>query len=420
MQFKEEIMKVYRHHLAVFILGCLGLVLSACQQTATPLATERNRQLELIESGTIDAQYLRDGTYATAFVWANNPGAALNIPYTPNTDYQYNRRFDQSPSSGGRNTYPLGTNKVTRRGTGRYEVEFPNLNFFGGVMHAAAYGSNGHCKVWDWFPRGGSKLTVSVYCFSSTGAPTNMPFTLLFYKNASNLTTHGIAYLWSNNASPAGTYTPDDLYQYNSRGVNNTVTRLGIGQYRVKFPSMQRNAAEQNKGGTVLVTAYGTNNVYCKVVGWEQDATNAINAGVNCFNASGSSADSLFTASFLREPGTLGIANDADESAAHYVWADQPSTASYTPDTFYQSWSSPSSSAGLITRLSTGSYRVSIKNLKAANDTTAIVTAYGGGSARCSIQSWGGSAAVTDVLVNCYSSSGAASDQLFVLYYLTK
>jgi hypothetical protein len=399
----------YYRYLILSFAVCVVL-LSACQQLENAPVTETNPQLELVQGGDLDPQYVRDYAYAKAFVWANQPTAAS---YTPSTSYQYNNRFDQDPT-GSRNTYPTSTITITRASTGSYRVDIPNFNFFGGVVHTSAYNSSNYCNVWRWFPNG-AKLEVFVSCYTPAGQAADTLFTMFFYKNARNLGTHGLAYLWANSPSTAS-YTPTDTYQYNSRGAKNTITRSGVGQYTVNFPKMQLGTGEQSKGGTVLVTAYGSRNA-CKVGGWGESA-GTVTASVRCYSPSGVLTDSFFTASFLREPGTIGIARNSDESTAHYVWSNDPTSASYTPSTFYQSYNTSSANLSTITRSGTGQYSVTIPSLKAADDTLALVTAYGSSTNRCSIGGWGGSP--VQVSVNCYTAGGVLADERFVLYYLAK
>jgi hypothetical protein len=400
----------YYRWLILSFATCGVIFLSACQGVAPAPVTETNPQLELAQGGALDPQYVKDYAYAKAFVWANQPTA---VSYTPSTSYQYNNRFDQD-SFGNRNVYPAADNTITRLGTGSYRVELPNFNFFGGVVHTSAYNSSSYCNVIRWFPNG-TKLEVYVSCYTPAGQGTDTLFTMFFYKNARNLPTHGLAYLLANSPSTSS-YTPTDIYQYNSRGAKNTITRSSVGQYTVNFPKMQLNANEQGKGGTVQVTAYGSRNA-CKVGGWGESA-GTVTAAVRCYSPSGVLTDSLFTASFMREPGTIGIVRDSDESTAHYVWANSPTSASYTPSTFYQAYSSASANLSAITRSSTGQYTVTIPGLKAFDDTLALVTAYGSSSNRCSIGGWGGSP--VQVSVNCYTAGGTLADDFFVLYYLAK
>src|SRR5262245_49816001 len=61
------------------------------------------------------------------------------------------------------------------------------------------------------------------------------------WTSPTNAATTGWAYLWANQPGPAS-YTPDLRYQYNSTGAANTVTTVGVGQYRVFLPNLGANA----------------------------------------------------------------------------------------------------------------------------------------------------------------------------------
>ena len=75
------------------------------------------------------------------------------------------------------------------------------------------------------------------------------------------------------------------------------------------------------------VTAFGEGTSYCQVGSWGGDGAGGMSVSVVCTDQTGAPVDSLFTATYSVPPasGKLG-----------YVWANQPSTASYTPDGFYQ------------------------------------------------------------------------------------
>ena len=142
------------------------------------------------------------------------------------------------------------------------------------------------------------------------------------------------------NKPVAASYTPSALYQYNSTLKKNTVTRSATGTYTVRFPGLQSAG-----GGTVDVTAVNTSG-YCKVAGWGPAGT-AVNVSVLCFNAGGAAKDSQFDAIFAA-PAVFTPAN------LSYVWANQPTAASYTPSLPYQYNSGGGTDT--ITRSGTGSY----------------------------------------------------------------
>src|SRR5215470_11444594 len=77
-------------------------------------------------AGTAAATPVEPTVITKGWVWANQPSAPLDAPYTPATQYQYNLRIDLLTSYPFR-TYSSGTNTVTRTGTGTYRVTFPTL-----------------------------------------------------------------------------------------------------------------------------------------------------------------------------------------------------------------------------------------------------------------------------------------------------
>src|SRR5262249_54440718 len=128
-------------------------------------------------------------------------------------------------------------------------------------------------------------------------------------------------YVWANSPT-AASYTPDLVYQTNTAGAVNTVKRMGTGWYRVSFPGI----ANRRHGGTVDVTAYGAGTAACQSAGWGPDGTGIV-ADVVCTDTNGTRVDSLFDAAY-------GVAKG--KGALAYVWANDASSASYTPDTYYQ------------------------------------------------------------------------------------
>jgi hypothetical protein len=205
-------------------------------------------------------------------------------------------------------------------------------------------------------------------------------------------------YVWANSPT-ASSYTPSAAYQFNSTGGTNTISRSGAGSYTVAFPDLGI------LGGTALATAYGPGNAACAVAGWGPAGT-AQDVNVRCFNSGGAPADSEFTLAF-----------DRPQSAAYpvaYVWANSPTSSSYTPSTTYQF--NPSGAANTITRLGTGSYAVLLPSLGGAFGHIEV-TAYGTSSDRCKVVNWGPTGTAQQVNVDCFTSGGAAADSMFTMTY---
>ena len=85
--------------------------------------------------------------------------------------------------------------------------------------------------------------------------------------------------------------------------------------------------------------------------------------------------------------------------------ADQPSASSYTPSTVYQ-WNSTGAS-NTIQRSGVGTYTVVFPGQTFVGG-TAEVTAYGAGSGYCKVQNWYSDGVNQNVVVRCFSTSGAS------------
>jgi hypothetical protein len=215
-------------------------------------------------------------------------------------------------------------------------------------------------------------------------------------------------YVWSNLASPSGCYAPSATYSYNSRTqgqLNNTICHVGVGSYVVHFPGLQ------SSGGNVQVTAYGSNLANCKVAYWVSTSTEE-QVGVVCYSLAGVSQDNLFVASFAS-------GRDGSAGLFDFVWADQPTASSYIPSTVYSEDNNYSLGQSVtITRSGTGSYTVSFPVFSGPVAAGSVkVTAYGSGSGVCKVGSWGPSGGNELVGVQCYSASGAPSDEYFSMVF---
>jgi hypothetical protein len=213
----------------------------------------------------------------------------------------------------------------------------------------------------------------------------------------------GSAFVWANQPSSAN-YLPSPAYQWNSRHsftAVNTITRSGVGSYTVRLPDLGA------VSGTVLVTAYGPTANNCKVLSWGPSGTAQL-VNIRCFTATGVLADTRFTMSYANQTGVVG-------SDLAYVWADQPTAASYVPSQPYQANSS--SATNRIQRLGTGSYLVKLPNLgRSAGHVQ--VTAYGPGPERCKVVSWGPIGTEQDIKVLCNTRNGTPVDTRFTLTYV--
>lgn len=112
-------------------------------------------------------------------------------------------------------------------------------------------------------------------------------------------------YVWANEPSNAGPYTPSTPYSYNavSRSNGNSITRSAAGTYQVTCKGVGGGSLFGGQtwgaGGHVQVTAYGGEDAdFCKVVNWSTGSTDFV-ANVRCYNRSGSLSDNRFDLLFI-------------------------------------------------------------------------------------------------------------------------
>jgi len=217
-------------------------------------------------------------------------------------------------------------------------------------------------------------------------------------------------YVWNDrSAAPVGVpYTPSLTYQHNSSGGTNTITRNGTGNYAVTFPGL---GGGGSVGGIVQVTAYGSGPESCKVSNWHPTPSD-IAVTVLCFDASGVQTDTLYDVSFSTYP--TEVVNHG------YVWANDPFSPSYVPNTFYQFNSTCNTNT--ISRAGVGKYTVKFPGLAALPGDpqpggTVKVTAYGTGSEICKVESWTAVGPDESVEIRCFTALGAAADTQYSVTY---
>ncbi len=197
-----------------------------------------------------------------------------------------------------------------------------------------------------------------------------------------------IAYAWANNLSTAS-YTPSATYSYNSSGGAISATRSSVGTYSISFAGLSID------GGNIQISSYSSNE-YCNLASWSSSTVNVI-----CHDSSGILTDSRYTVTVISNSAT-----STGEIAA-YAWANDLTSASYTPSATY----SYNSSGGVIsaTRSSVGTYSISFADL-AITGGNVQVSSYAS-DAYCNVGSWGGSS----VSVRCYDSSGILTDSRYTV-----
>src|SRR5437588_1037230 len=98
-----------------------------------------------------------------------------------------------------------------------------------------------------------------------------------------------------------------------------------------------------------------------------------------------------------------------------YVWANQPATASYTPDPAFQKNSTGGTNT--VHRTGRGRYEVRFPRLGAAQGTV-DVTAYGSTDRYCKAASWSSAGTAQMVDVICYDGAGQRANSQFDAAYV--
>jgi hypothetical protein len=344
-------------------------------QAAAPSAAAVNADAEVKTRNELEPAAVPH--WADGYVWAFNPTAAS---YTASgSGYAFNR-------SG-------GTIVITRSGPGQYTVRFTGLSGLLGAkstVKVTGYSSdNAYCK-----PTGPRLVNsaIGIRCFNAnTGLPADAYYTVLVTRNYVELAFAHAQLPTGNN------YAPLAGASWNPAGPIR-VFRFGTGSYQVRFTNLGSRLT--SNGGHAQVVQVGPGAPHCKVGGWGGSPDLVVS--VLCFTRAGAPIDTKFNLLFVMPNNHLG-----------YAWADQPTSGSYTPSTFYSSNSG--GGAVSITRSGTGRYNVTWNGLSSdlLDGGDVQVSAYGGGNAQCKVDGWGSQNAV----VHCFSPNGTLVDSFFDILF---
>lgn len=314
-----------------------------------------------------------------AYMWMNYATAPLQTTFAPRQEYSAN-------SAGG-----PAANTFVRTGTGAYTVTMRYLGLVGGTVQVTAYGVDStRCGVGGWAPAG-DDLKVYVYCFNPAGQPANSAFDVSFTNPGYSAGALGYVWSYQTGYSAYAWTTLTGAYQFNSLGGANAV----LGGYTLRFPGLA------SQGGHVQVTAYGGSPNRCKVVNWYPSGGDAM-VGVTCHDAAGVPTPTLFTATFTDRSGPFGTSRHRA-----YVFANQPTSASYTPALAYQHNSAGYSNT--VQRLGVGDYVIRMPGMPLEHGIV-HVTAYGSSPDYCKVYNWYPG---DGVYVRCFTTAGSPADTQF-------
>lgn len=325
-----------------------------------------------------------------AYVWADQPTAA---DYAPSAAYSYNSAGE--------------TNTVERFGRGSYLVHFPRVSAAdnGGTVDVTAYGWRSHpavCKTSGWVRSSAGGTDVSVDCYTPSGKRIDARFSAVYAVP----TVANVTYAFSDQLD-SPTYTPSLFYSYNGWGGSVSGRHVATGSYVITFDGA--NTANFS-GGTVKVTAYGSDNRECRVAYWTHD-TSDVAVSVVCTRPDGVPADSRFTITYADHRNLVG----RSDLNVGYAWIDEPSAPESTPSAAYQ-YQRPGGTIR-VARPATGSYTLTLPRQASVGGNVQVTPYYS--TAKCSVFRWFPVRTTQRIQVRCFDAAGVPRDSYFVVQWMT-
>lgn len=206
--------------------------------------------------------------------------------------------------------------------------------------------------------------------------------------------THGLAWLWSDQASPTATITPNPAYSYNSTGGAVTMAKLQTGIYEVNFAGLNLPA---NASIGLHISAYAGNHHCINFAAGP--GTNTYRWQIRCFAPDGTAKDGLFTAVIFKDD-----RQGWDNVNLQY-------TPSNTPLTITNGYNSRGGAISVV-KFGIGLYRIEALGITKF-DGTLMATAFNQTEVRyCNADSWAPPAGNVGVhlFVRCFDKEGKEAD----------
>jgi hypothetical protein len=131
-------------------------------------------------------------------------------------------------------------------------------------------------------------------------------------------------------------------------------------------------------------------------------------------STAGSPVDTRYTLTYVKDMSIVGTNGGEPGTWSAYAWANQPSSASYTPSLPYQ-FTAVFGATNTITRLGMGYYAVNFP-YQSLGYGDVQVTAYGSGSEFCKVVYW---TPADGVRVSCFDSTGTPKDTYYDVTFLS-
>jgi hypothetical protein len=200
-------------------------------------------------------------------------------------------------------------NFVTRTAPGKYTVLLGGVSTVASAAQVTAIGeSNGtganYCKIQESSPAGASH-SVRVACFNNAGTATNTRFSLNYFGNAASVgPTNRGAYARAHNPTSAA-YLLDPLMARNTGSSATPSCNHQDQAGKAGNIYLLRHNHQQATGGSPHVTAYGTDNIYCKVLDWV-NADSHLDVFTQCYTPSGGNGVTQYMETYGMRTGRTG------------------------------------------------------------------------------------------------------------------
>jgi hypothetical protein len=392
------------------------------------------------------------------FVAAGNNGAMVT------TDQRFSYNFaDNTQGSSASIT-------VTRAGRGHYWVNFPQLGQptgldamanANGIVEVTGFNGlvlanpNVRCKPSTWSASpSNNTLSIEIWCFTPAGAVSDGFFAANYLKRFTDfmdpLQDSAYAYVSDATSAIGTTYNVTDPHSYNSMQQPINVTRQATGVYDIYFVGQRPgypfpvpngcSPAPGYSGGTVEVTAVGTDSAFCKNWSWWDTGSDTF-VRVLCFDTSGNPVNSKFNVKY---------SNAYPEASSNqgFGWVDGVGTPvggnsnadpgysaelDYVDDSngcgHYETYNDGSQVVPILSHGGTGKYGIQFPQLGATPHSTstmgpfdgpanAMFTTYNDGADYCNFVGWSYSSSSGMTLFSqCFGANGALKDVQFNASY---
>ncbi|MGW4642319.1 hypothetical protein ACWEN6_27655 [Sphaerisporangium sp. NPDC004334] len=194
-----------------------------------------------------------------------------------------------------------GVDRVLREGTGRYRVILEGRTFAAGTgyVQVTPYGGGApaRCNPVGTTP-GADRLEITVACRTiAGGAPADSPWLLSYVEGAGLHRDAGTPAAYVSVTGDPADPVVDAARSFSSNGEVPSVTRLGVGYYRLTWNTLGKT------GDDVQVTATGPGGGYCHLgVIDSYAAPPRLSVYVWCHTPTGVRGDSTFGVAYIRAP----------------------------------------------------------------------------------------------------------------------